>query len=84
MPLQETAQALLADKRLILGPLNGGLLAIGCGFPHCVADAFFYLCAPMDFWAVHLGEILMFYAAIVAGNFVGCNAYRWIAGSNPE
>jgi len=26
----------------------------------------------------------MFYAAIVAGNFVGCNAYRWIAGSNPE
>lgn len=113
MPLQETAQALLADKRLILGPLNGGLLAIGCGFimttavtfarkgnpmpmlfgvplfitcgfPHCVADAFFYLCAPLDFWAANLCDILVFYITIVAGNFVGCNAYRWIAGSNPE
>ncbi len=113
MPLQETAQELLAEKRLVLGALNGGMLAIGCGFimttavtfarkgnvlpmlfgvplfitcgfPHCVADAFFYLCAPVKFWAAHGGEILVFYAAIVLGNFVGCNTYRWVNGANPE
>lgn len=113
MPLQETAQTLLAEKRLVLGALNGGLLAVGCGFimttavtfarkgnvlpmlfgvplfitcgfPHCVADAFFYLCAPLEYWAANMGDILTFYGAIVLGNFAGCNAYRWIAGGNPE
>lgn len=113
MPLQETAQALLEEKRLVLGHLNGGLLAVGCGFimttavtfarkgnslpmlfgvplfitcgfPHCVADAFFYLCVPVEFWAAHAGEILAFYVSIVLGNFVGCNVFRWVAGGNPD
>ncbi len=113
MPLQETAQALLAEKRLVLGPLNGGLLAIGCGismttavrfarkgsvlpmrfgvplfitcgFPHCVADAFFYLCAPLDYWFANYAEILAFYGSIVLGNFVGCNAFRWVQGAHAE
>ena len=58
-------------------------LFIVCGFPHCIADAFFYSCVPLDFWAAHLGEILLFYVSIVIGNFVGCNFYRGIMGANP-
>ena len=112
MPLQETAQGLLA-ARLNVGPLYGGILSIGCGFimttavtfarkgnnlplligvplfilcgfPHCVADAFYYLAVPLAYWQENLASILLFYAAIVLGNFVGCNFYRWIMGSNPE
>lgn len=56
--------------------LFGVPLFIMCGFPHCVADAFYYLCVPLDFWASHLWDILLFYVAIVLGNFVGCNLYR--------
>ena len=111
MPLQDAAQGVL-EARLGVGPLRGGLLAIGCGFimttavtfarkgsffpllfgvplfivcqfPHCVADAFYYLCVPLDFWWANLGKILIFYISIVAGNFVGCNFYRWVMGSNP-
>ena len=112
LELQASAQNLL-EGRLAVGPLRGGLLAIGCGFimttavtfarkgnnlpllfgvplfitcgfPHCAADAFFYMTAPLSFWSAHLGEILIFYVSIVIGNFVGCNAYRWVMGSNPE
>ena len=104
LPLQQTAQSVL-EGRLAVGPLRGGVLAIGCGFimttavtfarqgknlpllfgvplfimcgfPHCIADAFYYLCVPLDFWSSHLWEILLFYLAIVLGNFVGCNLYR--------
>jgi formate/nitrite transporter FocA (FNT family) len=64
--------------------LFGVPLFIVCGFPHCIADAFFYACAPLDFWAAHLWEILPFYAIIVVGNFVGCNFYRWVMGDNPS
>lgn len=112
MELQESAQNLL-QGRLAIGPIRGGLLAIGCGFimttavtfarkgnnmplligvplfitcgfPHCAADAFFYLTAPMNFWMENLGDILLFYVCIVIGNFIGCNLYRWMMGKNPE
>lgn len=104
MPLQETAQSIL-EGRLAVGPLRGGVLAMGCGFimttavtharqgqmlplifgvplfivcgfPHCVADAFYYLCVPLKYLADNAGQVLLFYASIVLGNFVGCNAYR--------
>lgn len=104
MPLQETAQKIL-EGRLSMGPLRGGLLAIGCGFimttavtfarkeknlpllfgvplfilcgfPHCVADAFYYMCVPVDFLLANCLEIILFYIAIVIGNFIGCNLYR--------
>lgn len=104
--VQESAQSVL-EGRLAIGPLRGGVLAIGCGFimttavtfarqgnnlpllfgvplfivcgfPHCVADVFYYLTVPFSFWAAHLGEILLFYVSIVIGNFVGCNLYRWV------
>ena len=112
MPLQETAQGVL-EGRLAVGPLKGGVLAIGCGFimttavtfarvgknlpllfgvplfimcgfPHCVADAFYYLCAPLDFWAAHWLAIAEFYVAIVIGNFIGCNLYRAVMPPSRE
>lgn len=58
--------------------LFGVPLFIVCGFPHCVADVFYYLTVPFPFWAEHLGEILLFYVSIVIGNFIGCNFYRWV------
>lgn len=104
MPLQETAQNILAG-RLAMGPLKGAVLAIGCGFimttavtfsrqgknlplffgvplfimcgfPHCVADAFYYCCVPVDYIADNIVDVIVFYLSIVAGNFVGCNLFR--------
>lgn len=51
-------------------------LFIHCGFPHSIADAFYYLTAPWAFWQAHFCSILAVYFAIVAGNFIGCNVYR--------
>ena len=62
--------------------LFGVPLFIVCGFPHCVADAFYYLVVPAGFLADNAAQVLLLYASIVAGNFVGCNLYRWILGSN--
>lgn len=56
--------------------LFGVPLFIMCGFPHCVADAFYYLCVPLDFWSAYWPSILIFYLSIVLGNFIGCNLYR--------
>lgn len=53
---------------------------INCGFPHCIADSFFYLSAPADFLLAHWQEVLSFWLCIVVGNFIGCNAYRTIMG----
>ena len=63
--------------------LFGVPLFITCGYPHCMADAFFYLCVPLDFWMANLGSIFGFYVSIVLGNFIGCNFYRMVMGSNP-
>ena len=47
-----------------------------CGFPHCVADAFYccvYLFSVSDIpWL----SLAAYYGAIVLGNFIGCNIYR--------
>ena len=67
------------DKNLPL--LFGVPLFIMCGFPHCVADAFYYMAVPVPFLAEHWLEVLVFYVSIVTGNFVGCNLYRAIWGS---
>ena len=77
-----TTAVTFSRKRNKLPLLFGVPLFIVCGFPHCIADAFFYACVPLDFWATHLWSILPFYAVIVAGNFVGCNFYRWVMGAN--
>ena len=60
-------------------PLLFGIpLFINCGFPHCIADAFYYLCVPFDFLYANLTAVLIFYICIVIGNFIGCNLYRFI------
>ena len=47
-----------------------------CGFPYCVADAFYccvYLFSASDIpWL----SLAAYYGAIVLGNFIGCNIYR--------
>ena len=47
-----------------------------CGFPHCVADAFYccvYLFSASDIpWL----SLAAYYGAIVLGNFIGWNSYR--------
>ena len=79
-----TTAVTFARKGNNLPLLFGVPLFITCGYPHCMADAFFYLCVPLDFWMANLGSILGFYVCIVLGNFVGCNFYRLVMGSNPE
>lgn len=60
-------------------PLFFGVpLFIVCGFPHCIADAYYYSCVPTDYLAAHCMEVAPLYVSIVAGNFVGCNLSRCI------
>ena len=46
-------------------------LFIHCGFPHCIADAFYYLTAS-DF-VIESPRVLLCYLTSVLGNFIGCN-----------
>lgn len=62
--------------------LFGVPLFIICGFPHCVADAFYYLCVPVEYLTANAGQVLILYASIVLGNFIGCNLYRLLLGTN--
>lgn len=58
-------------------PLVFGVpLFIVCGFPHCVADVFYFLCVPVAFLKAELVSVLVLYVCIVLGNLVGCNLYR--------
>lgn len=79
-----TTAVTFARKGNNLPLLFGVPLFIVCGFPHCIADAFYYLAVPCSFWAEHFGSILLFYVSIVLGNFIGCNFYRLVMGANPE
>jgi formate/nitrite transporter FocA (FNT family) len=108
--LGTSAKAIL-ESRLAIGPLNAGLLAIGCGFimttvvtfaregkpltllfgvplfifcgfPHCLADAFYYLAAPVSYTSENLVDIAILYPCLVVGNFIGCNLYRFVAPKN--
>ena len=107
LDLGNAAKGIL-NLRLTTGPLNAGLLAIGCGFimttvvtfaregkpltllfgvplfifcgfPHCLADAFYYLAAPVSFTSSRLADIAVLYPCLVVGNFIGCNLYRFVA-----
>ena len=62
-----------------LALLFGVPLVINCGFPHCLADAFYYLTVPVAYTGAHLAEIIVLYPCLVIGNFVGCNLYRFVA-----
>ena len=62
-----------------LALLFGVPLFINCGFPHCLADAFYYLTVPVSYTGAHLAELAVLYPLLVVGNFIGCNLYRFIA-----
>lgn len=49
-----------------------------CGFPHCIADAFYYLTVPFQFIKENFWSVLLLYVCLVVGNFIGCNLYRLI------
>ncbi len=63
-------------RKQFLPLLLGVPLFIVCGFTHCVADAFYYLSAPLAFWKANVLQILTVYVSIVLGNLLGCNLYR--------
>ncbi len=50
-----------------------------CGFPHCIADAFYIAMTLTDISVLGelgISNIALFYLAAVIGNFIGCNLYR--------
>lgn len=61
-----------------LALLFGVPLFINCGFPHCLADAFYYMTVPVSYTSAHLLELCALYPCLVIGNFIGCNLYRFI------
>ena len=71
-----TTAVTFARQEKYLPLLFGVPLFIVCGFTHCVADAFYYLCVPVAFMKTHALQILGVYACIVIGNLIGCNLYR--------
>lgn len=73
-----TTAVTFARQGKFLPLLFGVPMFIVCGFPHCVADAFYYLAVPFNHTSEHLGSVLVLYVCIVIGNFIGCNLYRLI------
>lgn len=71
-----TTAVQFARQKQYLPLLFGVPLFIICGFTHCVADAFYYLCVPLAFWKAHALQIITVYICIVLGNLIGCNLYR--------
>lgn len=71
-----TTAVQFARQKQYMPLLFGVPLFIICGFTHCVADAFYYLCVPLDFWKANAPQIIAVYLSIVTGNLVGCNLYR--------
>lgn len=71
-----TTAVQFAKQKQYLPLLFGVPLFIVCGFTHCVADAFYYLCVPLAFWKANFITILTVYVSIVLGNLIGCNLYR--------
>ncbi len=56
--------------------LFGVPMFIICGFPHSIADAFYYLATPFSFLQDNILKIIPLYVSIVVGNFIGCNLYK--------
>lgn len=71
-----TTAVQFAREKQYLPLLFGVPLFIVCGFPHCVADVFYYMCVPGAFLKANALNIIMLYISIVLGNLVGCNLYR--------
>lgn len=76
--IMTTAVAFAGEKRYL--PLLFGVpVFIACGFPHSIADAFYYSTCSIDFLNNNFLEIFKCWAAVVIGNFIGCNI-PWACG----
>ena len=73
--LMMTTAVTFARQKNFIPLLLAVPLFIVCGFPHCVADAFYYMSIPFNTWTV---DLLGIYLATVVGNAIGCNLYRII------
>lgn len=71
-----TTAVTFARKDKWLPLLFGVPMFIICGFPHSIADAFYYLATPASFLVANKLQVLLLYVSIVVGNFIGCNLYR--------
>ena len=69
--LMTTAVTFARQKNFIPLLLSVPLFIV-CGFPHCVADAFYYMTIPNS-WTV---ELIGIYLSTALGNAIGCNLYR--------
>lgn len=56
-----------------------------CGFPHCIADSFYFFAALPSFSNDSFSDVMKFvsdcsakYPAVVIGNFIGCNVPRFL------
>ena len=71
-----TTAVSFARKGKMLPLLFGVPVFILCGFTHSIADAFYFLVCPVN--QIASPTVICIYLAEVAGNFIGCNLYRWI------
>lgn len=76
-----TTAVTFARKQHYIPLLLAVPLFIVCGFTHCIADAFYYSCAPIAFLKAHILQIITVYVSIVLGNLIGCNLYRIVVPS---
>ena len=74
-----TTAVAFAAKKQYLPLLFGVPVFIACGFPHSIADAFYYSACSWEFIHCAFDEILKCWAAVVVGNFIGCNI-PWACG----
>ena len=71
-----TAAVRFGREGKFLPTLFGVPVFIMCGFPHCVADSFYYLCVPASTLGPRIVSVLAVWGCCIAGNFIGCNLYR--------
>lgn len=71
-----TTAVQFARQGKMLPLLFGVPVFILCGFTHSIADAFYFLTAPLSL--LFQPEVLLVYVAEVVGNFTGCNLYRLV------
>lgn len=67
-----TAVSIYKNQNSPIGILLGVPLFILCGFPHCIADGYYYTC---EGWTI---EIFLIWLVTVVGNFIGCSYNKLI------
>lgn len=70
-------EAVISAKAGIIIPTFLGVsIFVLCGFPHCIADAFYYALTPVDILRENAVQMIIIYVMIVLGNYLGCNLRR--------